>query len=244
MLKVLIVILLPITSFSQKEVKDYCLKKVLKQNNFQYQFSVLDGDKKGVSFFDKRKMYFWYKSQTVHSTQGGSSGELLHGGFSMFYASKQLYSKGVFSKGLKVGEWKYWRENGSLEKVERWLRGRLLAVRMYSKNGNLKKELKYRGSVSISSEKDSIVIINSKKKKRTERTFKDNKLIKQESFLNGVIHGRQLVYLNGKLVSKKKYKMGKEVPKKEKSSQKRKDNKEQKGRDKQKTKNNKCGKPK
>lgn len=240
LLRTLIIFLIPFISFSQKEIKDYYLQKTLRQDNLQYQFSVLDDDKTGVWIFDKSKVYFWYKSQKVHNTQGGASGELLHGVFSSFYNSKQLHSQGKFFRGLKTGRWNYWRENGKFTKIESWLKGRLLSVKIFSEDGMLKKELKYKGSTDISSKKDSVIVINSSKQKRIEKTFEDNKLVKQESFKGGVLHGDQLIYSEGKLVSKKKFKMGEEVPQKEKREKKEKAEKEPK--EKKKAQNNKANK--
>jgi hypothetical protein len=87
--------------FAQKELKEFYLKRTLKQDGLQFNFQVLDDDKHGVWLYDQQKFYHWFMSQRVHSTQGESSGVLLNGEFESFYPSKQLCEKGVFSKGLK-----------------------------------------------------------------------------------------------------------------------------------------------
>ena len=60
----------------------------------------------------------------MNETEGGYSGELLHGDFRSFHSNGQLKSQGEFSKGLKQGEWKAWDETGRLTEVEKWSNGR------------------------------------------------------------------------------------------------------------------------
>lgn len=67
--------------------------------------------------------YYWYSAGAVHQTQGGYSGKLLDGPYTEYYLNRSLKQQGVFKKGLKVGIWKNWAENGTLLSVTRWKHG-------------------------------------------------------------------------------------------------------------------------
>lgn len=121
---ILIVLLLTgLTVSAQKPLKNFYLNRSLKQDNLQFQFTVLDEEKHGVWHYNKHKFYYWYKAQKVMSTQGGSSGILLHGTMEAFHPNKQLSHKGTFNRGLKHGKWMYWREDGTLCRIEQWVNG-------------------------------------------------------------------------------------------------------------------------
>ncbi len=114
-----------LTSVCQNKLDDYSLIRNVSQDELKYQFTVLDNDKKGVRKYDPEKTYHWYKTQRVMTTQGGASGDLLHGDYSVSYDNKQLKQKGKFKKGLKTGHWSYWNEEGKLIKTEKWKCGEL-----------------------------------------------------------------------------------------------------------------------
>ncbi|WP_461788819.1 toxin-antitoxin system YwqK family antitoxin [Pedobacter sp.] len=78
-----------------------------------------------VSFFtlspevklDKAKVgrpYYWLAGSQINITNGGYSGKVLNGMYTSFYLNKQLKEQGNFNNGLKHGEWKQWRDDGSL----------------------------------------------------------------------------------------------------------------------------------
>lgn len=76
------------------------------------------------------KTYYWYASTNkVIQTMGGYDGKPLHGKYSSFYGSKNLFQKGKFKKGLKTGEWTTWFTNGKINETSRWKNGK--------KNGKL-----------------------------------------------------------------------------------------------------------
>jgi len=71
------------------------------------------------------KTYFWYKSNEIHQSKGDYSGNLLQGKYVKHYITNELAEKGVFSYGLKKGEWKSWFKNGKLKAIDNWRDGKL-----------------------------------------------------------------------------------------------------------------------
>ena len=67
--------------------------------------------------------YYWYSANSIHSTQGGFSGQLLNGNYTEYYADKSLKEQGGFKNGLKDGIWKSWNREGNLLAEIRWKRG-------------------------------------------------------------------------------------------------------------------------
>jgi antitoxin component YwqK of YwqJK toxin-antitoxin module len=206
----ILILLSAFVSFSQKELKDYSLNHSLKQDNEQLQFKVLDTDDRGIWMHRKNRFYFWYKSQKVISTQGGSSGQLLHGNFESFYDNKQISKKGKFHKGLKTGEWLYWRMDGTLIRTEHWKKGRLAELRnTYDVDGSFKNRIEYKRNATRFENPDSIVIekLNSHKKTVYLKDVEGN-VKRKESFKNNALHGWVKNYEKAKVVSKTKYKNG------------------------------------
>lgn len=199
---------------SQREVKEFYLNRNLKQDGLQMQFKILDEDKHGVWFYNKEKFYFWYKAQHVLSTQGESSGLLLHGEFESFYSNKQLYNKGEFHKGLKSGEWIYWREDGTIRRTEDWRNGNLKKVASHDSSGVVVESATFKLNKKIRTCQDTVELIKGNKVKRS--VYQDNKLVKVETFKNDVLHGKQKFFENGKLVSTRKFVEGEEKIKIEK----------------------------
>ncbi|MCH2224908.1 MAG: hypothetical protein MK066_09080 [Crocinitomicaceae bacterium] len=199
--------------FAQKELKEFYLKRSLKQDGRQFNFQVLEDDKHGVWFYDQQKFYYWFMSQRVHFTQGQSSGILLNGKFESFYVSKQLCEKGIFSKGLKHGDWKYWREDGTIERSEKWFNGRLKTQKWFDEQGNLvKTNISKRNGFFIESG-DTLTI--EKKGLIVQRVIYDEqgRVQQEERFKEGKMHGKQTSYAEGKLISSVRYKKGKLIDK-------------------------------
>jgi len=204
------------TCFSQKTVEDYYLKRSLKQEGEQLDFRVLEEDKRGVFFYSKKKVYHWYKAQHMIMTQGGSSGELLHGDFESFYSNKQLAKQGDFNRGLKNGEWLYWRENGTLIHTETWKRGIKVGwEKWYDETGEVFQTTKHKFYGSIRENKDSIVELRSDGKIQIV-SIKDskNKVEQINSRKNGKLHGVSKTFENGKLILTQNYKNGELVSEK------------------------------
>lgn len=68
-------------------------------------------------------IYFWYSTNTIHTSQGGFSGKLLNGLYTEYYVNKNLKEQGDFKKGLKDGVWKEWDKDGSLVAISTWKNG-------------------------------------------------------------------------------------------------------------------------
>src|ERR1700743_2833709 len=67
--------------------------------------------------------YYWYSAGSIHTTQGGYSGILLNGSYTVYYPNKNLEEQGIFKKGLKDGIWKTWKDDGTLNPVTTWKKG-------------------------------------------------------------------------------------------------------------------------
>lgn len=127
---------------SQQVDKNQHLHKIINRDGLKFELWVEEDDKKTINFHQD-KFYFWYKSQIVMQTQGSASGQLLHGNYEVFYANKQLAEKGRFRKGLKQGEWLYWREDGTLIRSEHWSKGLLVGtLQLFNEKGELVEEKK------------------------------------------------------------------------------------------------------
>jgi len=195
--------------FSQKQLGDYYLKRNVKQDGQQFQFSVLDEDKHGIWFHSKSKFYYWYKAQKVISTQGGSAGVVLNGDLESFYPNKQLYQQGQFKKGLKNGSWLYWRNDGTLRLEEDWNHGKLKAFIAYDENGKESTRETYKGQRKYSESSDTIV--SSKRNgKIVNLIIKDEagQVVRIENRKDKELHGKVKTFENGKLLATEKYKNG------------------------------------
>lgn len=189
----IICFILVIGSFycSAQKIEDYSLKHSMKQNGLAMTFTVLDSDKKGVKRYDAQKTYYWYKSQTVLGTQGGSAGQLLHGAYESFYDNKQLCEKGSYAKGLKIGEWNYWQKNGKLIKTEHWNNGRQSGEQIhYSKTGDVQKRIIIRGNKSTEQSGDTLIEI-SKSSKTVTLMDSIGRVKSVARYKNSLLHGKQ-----------------------------------------------------
>lgn len=185
MKNLLIIVFLTFTSLvlGQKVDKEIYLKHSFKQDGLSYQFTVLDESKPGVFHYNKSKYYYWFKAQKVMSTQGGASGLLLNGLFESFYENKQLNSKGKFNRGLKNGEWIYWRTDGSIERLEHWKNGSKYGKELiYNEKGVLTESTYYKCNsyTKTTFDKDG-VILSSKKYKNGKELMSKDKEEKTES---------------------------------------------------------------
>lgn len=195
--------------------EDYSLKHSIKQDGLSMQFTVLDPDKKPVSHHKTSKTYYWYKAQKVIFTQGGNSGQLLHGKFEALYGNKQLCEKGSFYKGLKDNEWNYWRTDGTMLRKEHWKKGKQRGKQYaYDTNGDLHKTtvIHWWGR-SRAFTTDSIVDIRGKHTKVTVLDSLGRK-VSVSRYRNTMLHGKQKTFTGeGNAV---RYKKGVEIPAKEK----------------------------
>ena len=95
---------------SSDEVYDYDYHIYMKDKSIKYEDTLT---------------YFWFKSQKIHSSQGNAGGKVLHGDYLAYYKNGQLAMRGQFEKGLKEGEWKEWREDGSIKRICTYSNGSL-----------------------------------------------------------------------------------------------------------------------
>ncbi|WP_300568525.1 hypothetical protein [Flavobacterium sp.] len=149
-----LIVALLLTSFSDP----YAIKRI-SDANYRYEFYTTT--KKPNPKSDK--VYYWFKGGLIHNAQGGIAGELIDAKFVKMYHSNQLAEQGFFKKGLKVGLWKTWYSNGTIETTQKWSNG-LKSGKFYHydtnglliENGNFKNNKKHGVWIDYTA-KDSIV---------------------------------------------------------------------------------------
>jgi antitoxin component YwqK of YwqJK toxin-antitoxin module len=115
-------------------------------------------------------IYYWTKSNEIHTTKGGYDGALLNGAYSISYLSKQLKEKGTFDKGLKSGEWKSWYENGEIDVISNYKKGVLHGeYKKYNEKGEVTLEAEYKNG-----------LLNGETK-----CYSNGKLLKTTAYKNG-----------------------------------------------------------
>lgn len=199
------------STVSSQEKVNYANLKSMRQDGEFVRFQVEEFNPKSKNKYDKSKTYYWYKSQNVMSTQGGSSGLLLDGIYERFYSNKQLAIKGFYKKGLKHGTWTYWNKEGRLMKEEHWRKGASKSKTLvYDKKGNVKEEKNHR--------KEEVVYLSDQKLTKTNIDSTEVEII--EKYKNGQtktvsrykydkLHGKQLRYdEKGKIAEQSSYKNG------------------------------------
>jgi len=190
----------------------------MKQDGLSLQFTVLDSDEKQIRRYDTEKVYFWYKSQKVLSTQGGSAGLLLHGLYESFYDNKQLCEKGSYTKGLKDGEWNYWRTDGTLSKIEHWKSGRAIGEQIYfSEIGTVQKRILIRRHEITTEAGDTLIVLSGRSR---SVTLMDSigRPASIARYKNNVLHGKQEIIAPDGTKTHETYKNGTLVVPKEKKA--------------------------
>lgn len=185
-----LIVLITTIARSQK-IEDISLKHSMKQDGLALQFTVLDPDKRGVRRYDTHKTYYWYKAQKVMGTQGGSSGQLLHGPYESFYSNKQLCEKGSYEKGLRNGDWQYWRPDGSLLRTEHWNNGTQRGEQVhYSENGLVQKRTIIRGRHITMDSGDTLIEIAGNNRSVTAMDS-IGRVKSVARYRNNLLHGKQ-----------------------------------------------------
>lgn len=212
------------SAFGQKISKDLYLKHAIKQDGLAYTFKVLDPDKRGVSRYRKDKFYYWFKTQKVLATQGGASGLLLHGPLEAFYDNKQLSQKGNFRKGLKDGEWIYWRMDGTIIRTEEWNKGKHSGhEKVYDATGKLATTIRYKKNSFSTRTADSLIISNNKRTEQTIYAYDSSGSLRSKvHFKNGLQEGKAKYYDQEGKPTTETYRRGQKVepqPKTEKSGE-------------------------
>lgn len=179
--------------YAQEIAKDIYLKHTTLQDGLTYQFAVKDSKELPKDDYDITKFYYWYKAQRIVITQGGASGQLLHGPFTAYYDSKQLFAQGNFVSGVKDGKWQYWSDAGFLLRMEQWKKGIKSGVEeSYSVTGKLLETCNYRKRGYVRQTSDSLI----------KATYAGDK---KKIFVyapNGELKGKY-TYVKGTLISKK-----------------------------------------
>lgn len=99
-------------------------------------------------YVESDRLYYWFSTNQIKSTQGGYSGKLLNGRYQEFFLNKNLKEWGAFSAGLKTGKWKSWDETGKLKEEYYWDSGRKNGVySKYDSVGKLVEKGKYRNNL-------------------------------------------------------------------------------------------------
>lgn len=176
--------------FSQKfEIEN---KFHIKQDDKSIVFRVLDTDESQLKKYNSKKYYYWFKSQKILITEGGSSGSLLNGDYESFYKNNQLAEKGLFTKGLKDGVWKFWNQNGILIHQENWSKGTQIGKQLYySEDGLIQKTIVYKSNQTQIIARDT-TIVKTKKTVLTAINDSTGRLISQSRYSNYKLDGTQI----------------------------------------------------
>ena len=84
------------------------------------------------------RVYTWYKTGRILTTQEGYDGKLLNGCFRKVYTNKNLCESGQYKNGIKSGLWMEWYPAGVLMEKSHWGNGyRKGSVERYDSIGRL-----------------------------------------------------------------------------------------------------------
>lgn len=197
---------------------NYCQEKVnysnlrsLRHDGGFVRFQVEDFNPKKNNRYNNSLFYYWYKSQSVISTQGGSSGLLLHGIYEQFHTNKQLAIRGFFKKGLKNGVWMYWNDEGHLIKEEIWKKGKPKKSAFdYNTKGEIVKETDF-GKDEVIHELDNQTIITNIDSTQVTivNNYSNGNKKSVAHFKNDNLHGKQIEYDEKEnVIELKTYKQG------------------------------------
>ena len=111
-------------------VSDAQDRRTIIRGDTLYRFFVADADK--VIKPEITKRYFWFRKDSILSTDGDFGGRVLNGEYKVYYPDKSLKEAGQFRYGLKDGDWKAWNPDGSLQAVVHWKKGEERASDTYN----------------------------------------------------------------------------------------------------------------
>ncbi|MEM0578699.1 toxin-antitoxin system YwqK family antitoxin [Flavobacterium polysaccharolyticum] len=189
-----IVIYLILMSFSDP----YSIKRI-SNSEYKYEFYVTS---KTITP-KENKIYYWFKGGAIHNAQGGIVGNLLNDEFLKTYHNNQIAEYGFFKDGLKIGTWKSWYPNGSLESIQNWSKGlRTGKYLKYDVNGKLEETGHYRKDKKqgywynfIKKDtikfNDDIPIIKKIKLSKSEKLLLKSKKIKEEAIKKTTIQNEE-----------------------------------------------------
>ncbi|MFA8301340.1 MAG: hypothetical protein ACEPOV_14320 [Hyphomicrobiales bacterium] len=118
---------------------------IFNQVVFPSRISVLNSEKNTevISVTEKEinirndRVYYWFRSGKINSTQGDYGGKLLDGKYVMYDSNERMLLKGEFKEGLKNDLWLEWD-----------LKGNLLRTKLF-KYGILKRSCEYKKGVKV-----------------------------------------------------------------------------------------------
>lgn len=120
-----------ITSLGQN-----CIKKEIKidYQNGREIFTICDNNPSVV--FLSNIDYYWYNDYSgLKSTKGDSGGKLLNGEYKFYAKTGEMKLSENYVMGVKEGLHKEWDSMGNLTSVTKYLNGKSLSYKYYSKNG-------------------------------------------------------------------------------------------------------------
>jgi hypothetical protein len=97
------------------------LKKRISDTLYRYEFYTTSD----IVRVQPERQYYWFKGGSIHNSEYGIAGELLHDEFLKFYHSNQLAESGKYKYGLKEGYWKTWYKDGTLQTKSYWSDGQM-----------------------------------------------------------------------------------------------------------------------
>ena len=177
--------------------QDPLLIRHVKSDSFNYTVYVKSNSFK-IKRYNDSLHYYWYKSQRIMMTQGGSSGIILDGHFIKYFKGGQLAERGNIKAGVRNGAWKTWYNNGDLKTVSHYRNGKKHGVYYaLDESGSLTDSGKYKNGKEVPVEESMIMKLiqnqkRSKKEKNIEEEPEETKPKKEKA-----------KKLKGKLMSKK-----------------------------------------
>jgi len=224
-MKLPILLFCALISFNGLNVKEQ--RKIISDADYNYVFYVsLDG----VSNYEYDKEYYWYKSGEIHTSIGGSNGDILHGSYTKTHKNNNLTTQGTFSQGLKDDLWRYWHPNGELQEITEWKKGdKMGQYVLYSEKGevliagNYKKNKKEGRWIDFKT-RDTLYYKNGLRIEKAVklRTKKDGTVIEKKPFK------KRMKHFFAKMFSKKNRDSLSTKERKKKSPKKKKANKAEK----------------
>jgi len=110
--------------------------------NYSSHFFILNHN--GEKDIKENVTYFWYNAGKIHSNEEGYSGLLLHEKFQKYDMAGHMVQSGCFRRGLKIGIWKKWNNQGDLIEKAYWKKGRLKERLRYSAKNKLISHTQYK----------------------------------------------------------------------------------------------------
>lgn len=172
-----LLLLLGLFAFQLNAFPQYTLPKtsktfVMDLNTIDYieRVSITTANPKRMTVI-RAAWYYWYLNNSVHYSQEGYSGKLLHGPYTSYFKNMNIRSAGAFRYGLMKGKWKNWYPAGRIKSVSHWRNGFKCGKSVYySEDGTLRIVEKYRKG-----------LLHGKQK-----TYKNNTLIEKTKYHRGI----------------------------------------------------------